>query len=321
MTIFPAGSIRSDRTRAFGPVPSALKPVSIEPFGFNRAMPLSATPLTVVKSPLNRMRPLPSTPTERTAPFAPVIGVNVASTLPSRFNRAMRLRAMPLMVVKSPATITRPSAGWIATAYTGLSAPEPGSNDTSSEPSRFNRAIRPRTTPLMLVNCPPMTVRPSSVGWAELVWIARANTASSGPLPRLVKVVVSTVPSTFRRAMRLRVTPSTPVKLPPIIHLPFTAGAAFWMKATTETAPLGPLVGLNDGLSEPAARSVNSLSTMVSTALWLGAPPGRIEPPAGLMSRRFTSLFPPAIVLSMIGTVTLARVWPGAKNTVLVTGT
>ena len=111
MTIFPAGSISSDRTRAFGPVPSALKLVSIEPSGFSRAMPLSALPLTVVKSPLNRMRPLPSTPTDRTAPFAPVNGVNVASTLPSTFKRAIRLRGMPLSVVKSPATITRPSAG------------------------------------------------------------------------------------------------------------------------------------------------------------------------------------------------------------------
>ena len=121
--------------------------------------------------------------------------------------------------------------------------------------------------------------------------------------------------------MRLRGAPSTLVKLPPTIHLPFTAGAAFWINATTETSPFGPLVGLNAGLSEPAARLTNSLSTMVSTAACVGAPPGKIAPPAGFTNCRFTSLFPPATVLSMIGIETLATVWPAAKNTLFVTGT
>ena len=115
ITILPAASIPIERTRAFGPVPSALKLVSIVPSGFKRATPDEAAPLTVLKSPLNNTRPRASIATERTAPLAPPGGANVGSTLPFTFSRAMRLRGMPFTEVKSPAMTTLPSDGWMTT--------------------------------------------------------------------------------------------------------------------------------------------------------------------------------------------------------------
>ena len=51
-------------------------------------------------------------------PFGPVAGLNVLSTLPSPFSRAMRLRVVPLKVVNAPPTSTLLS-GCTATDLTG----------------------------------------------------------------------------------------------------------------------------------------------------------------------------------------------------------
>ena len=49
------------------------------------------------------MRPRLSKASVRIVPLAPWPGLNVLSTVPSEFNRAMRVRVDPFTVVKSPA--------------------------------------------------------------------------------------------------------------------------------------------------------------------------------------------------------------------------
>src|SRR5437016_4021406 len=73
-----------------------------------------------------------------TTEFGPEPGSNVLSTLPSGFRRAIRWRFVPLMLVKSPPTSALPS-GCTTTDTTSLSAPVPGSNESSKPPSAFNR--------------------------------------------------------------------------------------------------------------------------------------------------------------------------------------
>ena len=59
-----------------------------------------------------------------------------------------------------------------------------------------------------------------------LVCTASAYTESLGPFPILVKILVSTEPSTLSNAMRGRGMRSTTVKSPPMIHLPFNPSEA-----------------------------------------------------------------------------------------------
>jgi len=73
----------------------------------------------------------------------PVPTANPASTVPSEFNRMMKLLPVPLYVVKLPPTYTSPLpsvAG--AMARTSKSNPVPTANPASTVPSWFNRTIR-----------------------------------------------------------------------------------------------------------------------------------------------------------------------------------
>ena len=132
----------------------------------------------------------------------------------------MKLRAVPFISVNNPPTSTRPSA-CNASAYTGLFAPTNVSNEVSSEPSAFKRAMKLRLVPLTRVNKPPITTRPSGCTTSE-------PTVSLAPplVPLPVLKVKSTDPSRFNRATRLAFAPLSTLKFPPTTALPINSGTA-----------------------------------------------------------------------------------------------
>ena len=91
--------------------------------------------------------------------FAPVPGSNVASSVPSAFNRAKRFRDTPLRVVNAPASITRPLPR-SPTLKTGPFAPNPLLKFTSSVPSTFSRVMPFFVSPANVVKAPPTTIDP-----------------------------------------------------------------------------------------------------------------------------------------------------------------
>ena len=86
-------------------------------------------------------------------------GANAMSTEPSAASRTMRLRAVPLKSVNSPATSVRPLVS-IATARAGALAPEPGLKVESTPPVASRRATLLRLEPLKAVKPPPMKILP-----------------------------------------------------------------------------------------------------------------------------------------------------------------
>src|SRR6058998_2668425 len=77
-----------DQTVPFAPNPGS-NARSTEPFAFNRATPFRGTPLTSVKSPTITTLPPATTRADQTVPLAPFPGLNVVSSEPSVFRRAI----------------------------------------------------------------------------------------------------------------------------------------------------------------------------------------------------------------------------------------
>ena len=121
-------------------------------------------PPRVVKSPATKILPFACTARARTGRFAP--GSKPVSTVPSRFNRPILLRAVvpPLpRVVKDPPATIFPSA-CTARACTVLFAP--GLKLFSSVPSGLSRptrlrAVCPIPPPPRVVKSPPSNIFPS----------------------------------------------------------------------------------------------------------------------------------------------------------------
>ena len=109
-----------------------------------------------------KTRPLASVAIPFTGPSAPEPGLKVASSEPSVFSRATKLRFVPLTTVKRPPINTLPS-GWICTAKTALSGPVPTLKDVSKVPSAFNRARFVRTAEPTKSKAPPMITLPTLV--------------------------------------------------------------------------------------------------------------------------------------------------------------
>ena len=80
-------------------------------------------------------------------------------------------------------------------------------------PSEFKRTMKLTITPLKIVDILPITSLPSD-------WIASENTLLPKPVPMFVVNVVSSVPSEFRRTIRILVTPLKVEKPPTITILP-----------------------------------------------------------------------------------------------------
>ena len=208
-TTLPFGCTDSVLTNSSAPTPG-LKVVSTDPSVLNRPMRLRATPLRLVKRPPTTGLFPEATPTQEMLALAPTPGSKVLSTVPSKFNRAMFVRITPLTELKPPTIKMRPTAS-VAMPLTGPSAPEPGLNVASTEPSELSRAMKFRLTPLMVVKRPPSSTLPS-------FWMCNARTELSAP--GLLTKLRSTVPSRFSRTMFPQVAAPMVLNEPPTTTLP-----------------------------------------------------------------------------------------------------
>ena len=130
----------------------------------------------------------------------------------------------PLVAANAPATRMRPS-GCNRSANTEPEASTlPPRKVPSTEPSPFNRASRWLGMPATAVKSPPMIVRPSGCN-------TRARTPPFGPVP--VAKVVSSVPSKFSRATKLRFVPLTTVNRPPSTTRPLFCTATALTRLST----------------------------------------------------------------------------------------
>ena len=190
--ILPSPLSASDVTGPPLPPVPALKVASVEPFKFNRVIPFLVNPLNVTNAPPTKIAPSGCTTIAVTRRSAPVPALKLASSEPSAFKRAIRLRLVtPLTAVKSPPIKILPS-GCTAMAYTAPTVPLPlaALNPPSTEPSAFRRTMPCTDAPLKLKNWPPTRICP-------LLCTVSAKTVLLGPAPML-KVWSSTPPAVSR---------------------------------------------------------------------------------------------------------------------------
>ena len=201
---------------------------------------MTGTPLKFVKAPPARIPPSGCTASAATKASAPVPKLMLKSTAPPGCNRTIRFSGRPLNVVNAPPTSTRPS-GCRASASTNSLGPIPGLKLASSEPSRFSRIKFVCATPLVATNAPPTRILPS-------VCRSRAYTdplAIRLPPPN----VGSTVPSPFKRPIRLTRRPAMVANSPPMTTFPSGCNTR------ARTPPLGPVPVVKVGSSVPSAFS------------------------------------------------------------------
>jgi len=131
-TILPSDCAKTAFTALFAN--AFVNPRSSEPSVSSRASRLRATPLTFVKRPPMTTLPSPCSETLRTAPLAPVPGLNEVSSEPSALTRATRLRDCPSTVVNSPPIRNRPLP-WMAMEFTFVFGPGEVLNVESTVPA------------------------------------------------------------------------------------------------------------------------------------------------------------------------------------------
>ena len=166
----------------------------------------------LVKLPPAKILPSACTAIERIASFA--FGLNESAEPVVASSRAMRLRICPPMLLKLPPTKILPSA---CTAIERTVKFALGSNESAKPVVASSRAMKFRGCPPMLfvpLKLPPTKILPSACTAIDQT-VAFAFGLKA----------VSSVPSGFSRAMRLRVTAPPPlgesvVKSPPIKILP-----------------------------------------------------------------------------------------------------
>src|SRR5713226_643916 len=176
-------------------------------------------------------------------PDAPEPGLKEVSSEPSAFKRAMRLRAVPLTLVKEPPIRIFPSDCRVI-ARTCLSVPDPGLKEVSREPSAFKRAMLLRAVPLTLVKVPPMRIFPSDCTATACTWPIAPLACGLGLKE------VSSEPSAFRRAMPSRAVPLMLLNEPNTMILPSDCRARLLTKAA---AGVSKTLGLKHGSTSPVA--------------------------------------------------------------------
>ena len=137
----------------------------------------------------------------------PSVGLKFASSTPSALKRAIRLRAVPAMLEKSPPTIVRPS-GSASSAFTAPSGR--GWKAVLTEPPSLRLARLRAGMPPTVVKLPPMRIEPLSWSPVKLPPIStlpsgRAVAASTLPLTSGLKLR-SSEPSELMRARLRRAT-------------------------------------------------------------------------------------------------------------------
>src|SRR5450755_1058721 len=124
------------------PLGKELNEVSVVPSAFSRAFQLGKVPW--LKLPPTITALLVCTANARTELLMVLVGRKLPSTVPLEFKRAIRVRAVPLIEVKSPPMTMRPSA-CKAIDQTLLETPLPVPKKVeSSVPSENRRASRTR---------------------------------------------------------------------------------------------------------------------------------------------------------------------------------
>lgn len=169
--IFPSPWSEMLQTMLSAPVPGS-KEASIVPSGRRRTILLEGEPLNDVKSPPHRIRPSGCRLRAKTVKSNPASGVNVASKLPSLFNRAIRLRFTPFTWPNPPPMMIFPS-GWSTIDVTVPFKPVPVLNVGSIEPSTLRRVSQRTTEPLYVLKFPPTIALPSS--WRAMAQICKLN--------------------------------------------------------------------------------------------------------------------------------------------------
>src|ERR1035437_6723365 len=120
------------------PLGKELNEVSVVPSAFNRAFQVGKVPWLKLPPIITAL--LVCTATASTDPLMVLVGRKLPSTVPLEFKRAMRVRAVPLIDVKSPPMTMRPSV-CTTSDQTVLETPLPVlKNVVSSEPSEKRRA-------------------------------------------------------------------------------------------------------------------------------------------------------------------------------------
>ena len=157
------------------------------------------------------------------------LGSKPVSSVPSALSRAMRVRvvavAAPLgwRVVKPPPISTLPSACTIILETPPFAL---GSKPMSSVPSALSRAMRLRVVAVAaplgwrVVKLPPISTLPSACTAKPTTAVVTTPLLLTGPPPARGSKPMSSVPSALSRAILLRGTPSTEVKMPEMMVLP-----------------------------------------------------------------------------------------------------
>ena len=127
----PEGWISISSTQSFGPEPGLKFAFdSMLPSGLSRAIWLRLTELTLEKLPPIKISPLLYTAIARIV-LPTIFGLNVASSEPSAFSLARRVRGVPFTLVMLPPIRIFPSGCWRTTS-TVPCTPVPGLNVKSS---------------------------------------------------------------------------------------------------------------------------------------------------------------------------------------------
>ena len=271
-------TVKAALTKSNAPNPAFPPPTS-------RATRLRGVPLKLVNAPPIRMFPSVCVRMVETTPSAPVPTLKVTSIVPSLFSRVIRLRGSPRTFANPPPSSTLPS-DWTDSALTKSSTPMPGSKLESTEPSGLKRPMRLRATPFRLVKRPPTTgLFPA----ATLTQVIPALAPTPG------SKVLSTVPSAFSRAMLVRTTPSTELKLPTITMRPN------WSVAMPRTGASAPEPGLKVASTEPSALS-RAMKFRLLPLTRVKSPPMSTLPSFWRCSAK-TELSVPGLLMNEVSTV------------------